>query len=231
MIFLGSIVNALGVLLGGGVGLAIHKLLHKGIPERYSERIMQGIGLCTVAIAAGGILSGENTLITILSMVVGAVLGEWLDLDGKINRFSKALEAKFSKDGNGNFAQGFMAATLLFCVGTMAILGSFDSGLRGDHATQYAKTVMDTISACIFASTLGIGVLFSAGSVLLYQGGLTLLAAVVGPVLTEAMIMEMNAVGSLLLLGLSLDLRGVKHLKLMNYLPAMFLPILFCLFL
>ena len=213
MILLGTIVNALGVLGGGAVGLAIHRLLQKGIPQRYSDRIMQGIGLCTVYIAAGGLLSGSKTLVTILSMVAGAAIGEWLDLDGN------------------SFAQGFMTATLLFCVGTMAILGSLDSGLRGDHATLFAKSVMDTISACIFASTLGFGVLFSAVSILLYQGTITLLASVVGPYLTEAVVAEMNTVGSLLLLGLSLDLLGIKRLKLMNYLPAMFLPILFCLFL
>ena len=231
MILVGTIVNALGVLGGGAVGLAIHRLLQKGIPQRYSDRIMQGIGLCTVYIAAGGLLSGSKTLVTILSMVAGAAIGEWLDLDGRIAALSRRLEAKFAKEGDNSFAQGFMTATLLFCVGTMAILGSLDSGLRGDHATLFAKSVMDTISACIFASTLGFGVLFSAVSILLYQGTITLLASVVGPYLTEAVVAEMNTVGSLLLLGLSLDLLGIKRLKLMNYLPAMFLPILFCLFL
>ena len=231
MILLGTIVNALGVLGGGAVGLAVHRLLQKGIPQRYSDRIMQGIGLCTVYIAAGGLLSGSKTLVTILSMVAGAAIGEWLDLDGRIAALSQKLEAKFAREGDNSFAQGFMTATLLFCVGTMAILGSLDSGLRGDHATLLAKSVMDTISACIFASTLGLGVLFSAVSVLLYQGTITLLASVVGPYLTEAVVAEMNTVGSLLLLGLSLDLLGIRRLKLMNYLPAMFLPILFCLFL
>ena len=231
MILVGTIVNALGVLGGGAVGLAIHRLLQKGIPQRYSDRIMQGIGLCTVYIAAGGLLSGSKTLVTILSMVAGAAIGEWLDLDGRIAALSRRLEAKFAREGDNSFAQGFMTATLLFCVGTMAILGSLDSGLRGDHATLFAKSVMDTISACIFASTLGFGVLFSAVSILLYQGTITLLASVVGPYLTEAVVAEMNTVGSLLLLGLSLDLLGIKRLKLMNYLPAMFLPILFCLFL
>ena len=124
-----------------------------------------------------------------------------------------------------------MAATLLFCVGTMAIKGSLDGGLRGDHATLYAKSVMDTISACIFSSTLGFGVLFSVVPVILYQGAITLLASVAGPYLGDAVIAEMNTVGSLLLLGLSLDLLGIAHLKLMNYIPAMFLPILLCLFL
>ena len=231
MLLLGTIVNALGVLGGGTIGLAIHRLLQKGIPQRYSDRIMQGIGLCTMYIAAGGLLSGSKTLVTILSMVAGAVAGEWLDLDARIAALSRRLEAKFAKEGDNSFAQGFMSATLLFCVGTMAILGSLDSGLRGDHATLFAKSVMDTISACIFASTLGLGVLFSAVSILLYQGTITLLASVLGPYLTGTVVAEMNTVGSLLLLGLSLDLLGIKRLKLMNYLPAMFFPILFCLFL
>ena len=230
MILTGTIVNAVGVILGGGVGLLIHRLLHKGIPQRFSDRIMQGIGLATIYIALGGLLGGSNAMITILSMVSGAVLGEWLDLDSKIGRLSQKLEAKFSGSGNGNFAQGFMSATLLFCVGTMAILGSLDSGLRGDHATLYAKSVMDTISACIFASTLGAGVLFSAAAVVIYQGSITLLASLIGPYLTETVIAEMNVVGSLLLLGLSLDLLGIKHLKLMNYIPAMFMPIIICRF-
>ena len=227
MILFGTIVNTLGVLGGGLVGLCLHKLMQKGIPARYSDRIMQGIGLCTIYIAAGGLLDGSKTLVTILSVVLGAILGELLDLDGKITRIGQKLEARFG-GGEGSFVQGFLSATLLFCVGTMAILGSLDSGLRNDHATLLAKSVMDTISACIFASSLGLGVLFSAAPLLLYQGGITLLASVVGPYLTEAVIGEMNTVGSLLLLGLSLDLLGVKHLKLMNYIPAIFLPILLC---
>ena len=226
MILYGTIVNALGVLGGGLIGLVIHKLLHRGIPERYSQRIMQGIGLCTVYIAAAGLLDGSKTLVTILSMVIGAVIGELLDLDGKITRLGQKLEARFGGSGDDTFVQGFLSATLLFCVGTMAILGSLDAGLRNDHATLLAKSVMDTISACVFASTLGLGVLFSVVPLFLYQGGITLLSSVVGPYLTEGVIAEMNTVGSLLLLGLSLDLLGIKKLKLMNYIPAIFLPIL-----
>ena len=226
MILYGTIVNALGVLGGGLIGLVIHKLLHRGIPERYSQRIMQGIGLCTVYIAAGSLLDGSKTLVAILSMVIGAVIGELLDLDGKITRLGQKLETRFGGSGEGTFVQGFLSATLLFCVGTMAILGSLDAGLRNDHATLLAKSVMDTISACVFASTLGLGVLFSVVPLFLYQGGITLLSSVVGPYLTEGVIGEMNTVGSLLLLGLSLDLLGIKKLKLMNYIPAIFLPIL-----
>lgn len=231
MILTGTLVNVAGILFGGGVGLLVHRLLRRGVPERFSDMVMKGIGLCTVYIAATGLLDGSKSLVTILSVVLGAVLGEWLDLDGKIRMFSQTLEHRFSREGEGGFAQGFMTATLLFCVGTMAIKGSLDGGLRGDHATLYAKSVMDTISACIFSSTMGMGVLFSAVPVLLYQGTITLLASVAGPYLGDAVIAEMNTVGSLLLLGLSLDLLGITHLKLMNYIPAMFLPILLCLFL
>lgn len=231
MMLTGTLVNAAGILLGGGAGFLVRRLMRRGVPERFSDIVMKGIGLCTIYIAATGLLDGSKSLVTILSVVIGAVLGEWLDLDGKIRALSEKLEKKFSRQGDSSFAQGFMAATLLFCVGTMAIKGSLDGGLRGDHATLYAKSVMDTISACIFSSTLGFGVLFSVVPVVLYQGAITLLAYVAGPYLGDAVIAEMNTVGSLLLLGLSLDLLGIAHLKLMNYIPAMFLPILLCLFL
>ena len=227
MILYGTLVNVAGVLGGGLAGLVIHKLLHRGIPPRYSERVMQGIGLCTVYIAATSLLDGSKTLVTVLSMVFGAAIGELLDLDGRVARIGQKLEAKFGGSSEGSFVQGFLSATLLFCVGTMAILGSLDAGLRNDHATLLAKAVIDTISSCVFASTLGLGVLFSAVPLFLYQGGITLLSSVVGPYLTEGVIAEMNTVGSLLLLGLSLDLLGIKKLKLMNYIPAIFLPILF----
>ena len=231
MMLTGTLVNAAGILLGGGAGLLVRRLMRRGVPERFSDIVMKGIGLCTIYIAATGLLDGSKSLVMILSVVIGAVLGEWLDLDGKIRALSEKLEKKFSRQGDSSFAQGFMAATLLFCVGTMAIKGSLDGGLRGDHATLYAKSVMDTISACIFSSTLGFGVLVSVVPVVLYQGAITLLASVAGPYLGDAVIAEMNTVGSLLLLGLSLDLLGIAHLKLMNYIPAMFLPILLCLFL
>ena len=230
MILTGTIVNALGVLAGGGLGLLIHRLMHKGIPERYSDLVMKGIGLCTVYIAFSHLLDGSKTLVTILSMVLGALLGEWLDLDGKIQALSKVMERKFSHSGGGSFAQGFLSATLLFCVGTMAITGSLESGLSNQHSILYAKSTMDTVAGLIFASSLGIGVLFSVVPLFIYQGGITLLASVARPYLGDAVIAEMNTVGSLLLFGLSLDLLGIKHLKLMNYVPAMFLPILLCLF-
>ena len=231
MMLAGALVNVGGVLLGGGAGLLAHKLLQKGVPERYSDRIMKGIGLCTVYIACSSLLDGSKVLVIILSMVLGAVIGELLDLDGKIKRLSDKLERRFSAGGDDSFSRGFLSATLLFCVGTMAIQGSLDSGLTGDHSILYAKSLMDTVAALIFASSLGLGVLFSVVPLFLYQGGITLLASLAEPYLQPEVIAEMSSVGSLLLLGLSLDLLGIVHLKLMNYIPAMFLPILLCLFL
>lgn len=230
MILLGSIANALGIAAGGAVGLLICKLMRRGIPERFSTIIMQGLSLCVLYIAFDGVLDGSKTMVTIFSMVLGTIIGEWMDIDGWLNRFSVKVEKRFAGGGNSNFAQGFMTTTLLFCVGTMAIKGSLDSGMNGDHAILYAKSVMDSISACIFASSLGVGVLFSGIPVFLYQGTITLLATVAAPFLGEAVIAEMNTVGSLLLFGLSLNILGVTNLKLMNFLPAMFLPIIFCLF-
>ena len=145
----------------------------------------------------------------------------------------KGINARYirSHSGGGSFAQGFLSATLLFCVGTMAIKGSLDSGLIGDHSTLFAKTVMDTVLALVFASSMGAGVLFSAVPVFLYQGAIALLAAAAQPFLGDAVIAEMNSVGSLLLFALALDMLGVLHLRLANFIPAMFFPILFCLFL
>ena len=231
MILTGTIVNALGILAGGGVGLLIHKLMHRGIPQRFSDAIIKAISLAVIYIAFGGILDGSHALVTIFSLVTGAVIGEWIDIDGRIQNLSTKLERRFAKGDDNTFSQGFMTATLLFCVGTMAIKGSLDSGLINDHATLYAKSIMDTISACLFASSLGVGVLFSSAAVFIYQGSITLLATIAAPFLSDLVIAEMNTVGSLLLFGLSLNLLGVTKLKLMNYIPAMFLPILFCLFL
>lgn len=230
MVLTGSIVNFLGILLGGGVGLLIHRLMKKGIPERFSDIIMKGIGLCVLAIAFDGILAGENPMITIFATVIGAVIGEWIDLDGKLHALSGKLEQKFARGSDSLFAKGFMTATLLFCVGTMAIKGSLDSGLLGNHDILIAKSVMDTVAALVFASSLGVGVLFSAVPTFLYQGTITLLATVAQPFLGADVIAEMNTIGSLLLFALSLDLLGVCRLKLMNYIPAMFMPILLCLF-
>jgi len=223
---LGTFVNTGTVLLGSCLGLLLKKL----IPERVSKTVMAGLALCVVYIGFDGSLSGNNPLITIISIVVGAIIGEILDLDGGLNRFAKGLEAKFKKEGGPSIAEGFVTASLVFCVGSMTIVGALRSGLTGDHTMLYAKSTLDLVSAFIFASTLGIGVTLSAGFVLVFQGAITLLAGWVSPLLGDAVIAEMTCVGSLLIIGIGLNMLGVTKLKVMNYLPAILIPIILCMF-
>lgn len=226
---LGTFVNTVAVIIGGSIGL----LLKKGLPERIADTIMKGIGLCVLYIGIDGCLEGNNALITILSAAIGALIGELLDLDGKINRLGGWLERKTSKtaiDEKNTIAKGFVSASLLFCVGAMTIVGSLNSGLSGDHQMLYTKSLLDFIAAIIFASSLGFGVLFSALFVLVYQGSITLLAGFVAPFLTDVVIAEMTCIGSVLIMGIGLNMLGITKLKMMNYVPAIFLPILLCTF-
>lgn len=226
---LGAFVNTVAVLVGGFIGL----LLKKGLPERISDTVMKGVGLCVVYIGITGCLEGKNALITILSVAIGAILGELLNLDGGINKIGNFLQSRFSKedDEKTSIAKGFVSASLLFCVGAMAIVGALNSGLKGDHEMQFTKSLLDFISSIVFASSMGIGVLFSAFFVFLYQGAITLLAQFVAPFLTDVVIAEMTCVGSLLIIGIGLNMLGITKLKLMNYVPAILLPILLCHFL
>lgn len=219
------VVNTLTVLLGSAVGL----LLKKGIPERITDTLMKGIGLCTIYIGLSGALKGENTLVLILSMALGIVIGEGLDLDAKLNGFAQAIEARFQKgDGRISLAEGFVTASLLFCVGAMTIVGSLQAGLSGDYEMLYTKSVLDLISSIVFASSLGLGVMLAAAFVFLFQGGIVLLAQFVAPFLTDAVIAEMVCAGSLLIFALGLNLIGITKLKVLNFLPAVFLPVLLC---
>jgi len=224
----GTIVNVIAVILGSSIGL----ILKKGIPQRFSDSIMKAVALCVIYIGIDGCLKGENTLITIISMVAGVLLGEFLRLDDGINSLGKKLEDKVSKGKNsdGNIARGFVTASLLFCVGAMTIVGSLESGISGNHEILFSKSLLDFISSIIFGASLGIGVMFSAVFVLLYQGAITLLAQFIGPYLGDAVIAEMTCVGSLLIIALGLNMLGLTKLKVMNYIPAVFLPIILCLF-
>lgn len=224
---LGTFVNVIAVLVGGSLGL----VLRRGLPEKLADTLMKGLGLCTMYIGISGALAGKDTLKLILSVVIGAVIGELLDLDGKINRLGQFLEKRFAKkDGSVSIAQGFVSGSLLFCVGAMTIVGSLQSGLTGNHEMIYTKSLLDFVAAIIFGSTLGVGVLFCAAFVLVYQGGIVLLAGVVAPYLGEIAIAEMTCVGSVLIIGLALNMLGITKLKVMNYVPAIFVPVLLCLF-
>lgn len=225
----GTLVNTAAVLAGSAIGL----LVGKGLPARLSDTVMKGMSLCTVFIGITGMLGGQNPLITILSVVLGALIGELCDLDGLLHRFSDRLERRFSRIGNRSpIAEGFITASLLFCVGAMTVVGALQDGLSADHTVLFTKSVMDFISSIIFASALGIGVLLSAGTVLILEGGIALLASLLSPILsTGNTVAEMTVVGSVLILGMGLNIMGVTKLKIMNYVPAIFLPILLCRFL
>ena len=226
---IGVIVNTLTVLVGSFLGL----LLKKGIPERVSKSVMVAIGLCTVYIGIDGAMSGENTIVLIVSMVLGTIVGTFLDIDGKINSVGLFFERKMKrKDGKSTIAEGFMTGSLLFCVGAMTIVGSLNSGLSGDHTLILTKSVLDLISSCMLASTLGIGVMFAAIFVFVFQGVLVLCAGLLQNVLSDAsLIAEITCAGSVIIIGLGLNILGISKFKVADMLPAIiFVPIIYFLF-
>lgn len=234
MPLLGALVNAGAIVLGGLIGLLIRLFGRKKRSTgsgRFQDIVMKGVALCVAYIGISGLLKGQNVLVAIVSVVLGGLLGEACRLEDGINKVGQMIERRFgAKDTTVSVTQGFVTASLLFCVGAMTIVGSLNSGIQGDHTMQYTKALLDGVSAIIFASSLGYGVLFSAGAVFVMQGGITLLARAIAPYLSEVVIAEMTCVGSLLILGLALNLLGITKLKVMNYVPAVFLPILLCQF-
>lgn len=240
---LGTIVNTVAVLIGGAIGL----LFKKAIPKRLSDTVFKGLGLCTLFIGITGVFQdGVNTLVVIMSVVLGAIIGEGVDLDKRVNTLGKWIEDKASKgkeDGKISIAQGFVSASLLFCVGAMTIVGSLQSGLANDHTTLFTKSILDFVAAIIFASSLGIGVLFSAIFVFVYQGIMSFGSYLVGTLFASSADMlaqtaelspfmitvnTMNCVGYIIIIGLALNMIDITKLKVMNYVPAIFMPILLC---
>ena len=209
---LGVIVNTATVLLGSLIGL----ICRKGIPEKVEKAVMTAIGLCTLYIGVDGALSGENVLVLILSMIIGTALGTLLDIDGGITRLGNWVERRFRRK-----AEGFVTASLLFCVGAMTIVGSLNAGLRGDNDMLFTKSLLDFCSSMMLAASLGVGVLCAAAFVFVFQGALVLLSQVVSPVLTAAAIAEITCAGSLMILALGLNLLGITKIKVANLLPAM----------
>lgn len=219
---IGVLINVIAIVIGSGLGI----LVKKGIPYRISEAMMKGLGFCTLYIGWSGSLKGSNTLVLIISMAIGTMIGEGFDLDAKLNGFAEKLEAKFHKgDGKVSMAEGFTAASLLFCVGAMTVVGSMQAGLSGDYEMLFTKSVLDFISSMVFASSLGIGVMLSAVFVFIFQGSIVVLAQIVAPFLTDAVVAEMTCIGSVLIFALGLNMVGITKFKVLNYLPALFLPI------
>ena len=222
---LGVLVNVIAVVVGSLIGL----LFKKGIPERVSKAAMIGLGACTAYIGISGSLCGENVLILISSVVLGSISGSFLNIDGAINRLAESVEKKFKKgDKKTSVAEGFVSATLLFCVGSMAVTGSIQAGLTGDNSILITKATIDLVAAMMLASSLGIGVLLSAGAIFLTQGGLVLLAGVISPFMSAGAINEMTCAGSLLIIMIGTNLMGITKIKVADYLPAILLaPIIY----
>ena len=239
----GTIINSLAILAGSAVGLAIRAITHRssgeisanGLGGRLQTIIMQGMALCVLYIGISGCLKGQNTLVVILSIALGAIVGELLDLDRRMRSLGDWVQARTARlvhtaDGAPSISDGFVTASLLFCVGAMAIVGALENGLTGNYDTLKAKAILDGISSIVFASSLGLGVAFSAAAIFLYQGSISLAASLLSPLLGDAVISEMTCVGSLLIVALSLNTLNVTKIKIMNLVPAIFLPILLCRF-
>lgn len=219
----GTIVNALAVVVGAGLGI----VFRKGISERGKKTIMQGIGLAVLLVGLKMALKAENELIVIVSLALGGLIGEIMRIDYYLDSFAKKLERLVDKDGNGegNFVKGFVSASLIFCVGAMAIMGPLEGGLTGTYKILYVKSALDFVTAMILASSLGTGVLFSALPLFLYQGSITLLATSLKPFLTDTITLYMTATGGLLIVGIAINILEIKEINVANLLPAIFLAV------
>jgi len=219
---LGPIVNGVVIVICALAG----KYFVKGLSGRFEEIIKKAIGLSIMYIGISGAMENKRVMLLIISMVAGSIIGEWINIDKGMNKLGLWAEKKFGF-GEGNFAKGFVTASILFCTGSMAIVGAMQSGLQGNHEMLYAKSILDGVIAIVFASTMGIGVAFSAIPVFLYEGAIALGASYIKDWLTPEIITEMSAVGSLLIAALGFNFLEVKEIKVANMIPAIFLPWLF----
>ncbi|HIU63940.1 MAG TPA: DUF554 domain-containing protein [Candidatus Avacidaminococcus intestinavium] len=221
MVGLGTIVNALAIIGGTCIGL----VLQKGLPSKWQETIMQSIGLCICVIGLQMALKTTNIIIVIISIVLGVVIGEYLNIEHNLNRFGAWLEKKLLKkattaDSSGKFGEAFIAASLIYCVGAMAIVGSIQEGLTGDRSTLYAKSLLDGLTAIIFSANLGIGIALSAVSVLLYQGAITLTAGYLESIISVLLLTEITATGGIMIIAIGLNMLKLIEIRIANMLPA-----------
>lgn len=219
---IGTLLNVAAILIGGTLGT----LVGRRLPQRLSETVLWGLALALIAIGVSMFLESQNALIVLGSIVLGGLLGEWINFDGLLKRLAVRVEARFARSADAGssarFIKGFTLASLIYAVGPMAILGSFQDGLTGNYQLLAVKALLDGVTAVAFAASLGVGVLFSAAVILVYQGALTLLAGYASLFLTTPMINEMTATGGILMLGLSLgSLLELRPIRVANYLPAL----------
>ena len=216
---IGTLINCAAIVAGSLLGL----LFRRSMKESLSRTISQGVGLSITLIGVMGAVKTENTLLMILSMVMGGIIGSLADIEGRMNRLGDWAQSKL----DGSFAKGFVTASLMFCIGAMAVVGALDSGIRGDHSTLIAKAALDGVISVILASSLGVGVMLSAVPVLVYQGSIALLGNLIAPFLSDAVVREISAVGGLLIVGIGLNMVLDKNIRVANLLPAILIPFLY----
>ena len=220
---IGTLINVATVITGGLLGLAFGSKL----PDKVRSTVVAGLGLFTAALGLNMFMATNNAIVVLVSLLFGGVLGEWWDIERALQRFGSWLQERFvskSEGENSRFVRGFLTASLVFCIGPLTILGSIQDGLTGDYSLLAIKSVLDGFAALVFASSLGVGVLFSVLVILGYQGGLTLLASQAQAFITEAMIDELTAAGGILLIGIALSsLLEIKPIRVANFLPALFI--------
>lgn len=219
---LGTIVNCLSVIGGSILGI----VLKNGIKEQYQNTIMDSIGLAVIIIGIMGGIKSQNVVLVVVSLAIGSLIGEKLDIEDRLDKLGSSMESSFGK-GDSNFSQAFVSATLVYCIGAMGIVGALESGLAGNHQTLFAKASLDGITAIIFASTMGIGTAFAAIPIFIYQGSITLLATYIKDILTPEVITEISAVGGILIIAIGINLLNIKKIKVGNMLPSIFIPLIY----
>ncbi len=231
----GTLINSILIIIGTVAGLLFKKIL----PQKLKDTLLQAVGLIVIFVGVGGAVSAtltyedgvfgtKDTLLMIISMVLGTVCGELIDIEKQLDRLGAFCQRKLIKnDSKSTFAEGMVTASLIFVVGAMAVVGALDNGIRGDNSTLVAKGVIDCITAMVLASTLGVGVMFSAVPVFLYQGAIALLGVYIEPYLTSAVISQMSFTGSILIFAIGVNMFGIIKIKVGNMLPAIFMPIVF----
>ncbi|MBQ5816276.1 MAG: DUF554 domain-containing protein [Oscillospiraceae bacterium] len=235
---IGTLINVGAILLGGFVGLFVKK----GLNEKLMDSVMKAIGVAVMFVGISGALTGllkitesgsietSGTMLMIISLILGTFVGELLKIEDRLEGIGEKLKGAVRAKDSGNFVEGFVNTTLIFCVGAMAIIGSLEDGLTGDFTTLAAKSILDGIMALIIASTMGVGVLFSAIPVFLYQGAITLLAEFISPILSDSLVLNLSYIGSALIFGIGVNQVFGKKIKTGNMLPALLIPIIYELF-
>jgi uncharacterized protein len=218
---MGTIINVITILIGGSIGL----LFRKRFPERLSETALEVMGLFTLLIGIGMALQGKETILILISLALGAMIGEWINIEKRLDNFGAWIESRL-KVKEGSPAKGFIYASLVFCVGSMAIVGSIADGVNGDYSILFTKAMMDGIISIPFAAGMGFGVLGSAIPILIYQGSLTLLAKLLQPIFNPMVVRELTAVGGIIVMGIGINILGLKKIRVGNFLPALVLIVI-----